>query len=135
MTDELPISTESKGTIWLGRVLSAVPVLLLLFSGTMKLIQPEGFAENVEKMGIPPHLAFGIGITEIVCAILYVIPQTAVLGAILLTGYLGGAVITHLRLEDPMFFMPALVGVVIWLGLYCRDRRIRELAPLRRLRS
>ena len=123
---------ESKGMIWTGRVLSALPVLLLLFSASMKLIQPPGFAEGMEKMGIPVQLATGIGITELICVILYVIPQTAVLGAILLTGYLGGAVFTHLRIGDN-FVMPIVVGVVVWLGLYLRDRRIRALTPFRSL--
>jgi len=123
---------ESKGMIWGGRVLSALPVLLLIFSGVMKLVQPPGFAEQMDKMGIPSHLATGIGITELACVVLYVIPQTAVLGAILLTGYLGGAVLTHLRIGDH-YFMPIVIGVVLWLGLYLRDRRIRALAPFRKL--
>lgn len=128
----VPIVAESKGMIWGGRVLSALPVLLLVFSGVMKIIQPGDFAAQMDKMGVPSHLATGIGITELVCVALYVIPQTAVLGAILLTGYLGGAVLTHLRVGDA-FFMPIVVGVVLWLGLFLRDRRIRALAPLRSL--
>ena len=90
-------SPVSKAALWTGRVLSTLPVLMLLVSGVMKLAKPEGFVENFEKLGYPEHLALGIAIVELACTLIYVIPQTAVLGAILLTGYLGGATATHVR--------------------------------------
>jgi hypothetical protein len=131
MTEETPAVPASKALVWTGRVLSALPVLLFFFSGVMKLIPPTEPVNPADQMGIPTHLFFWIGITELVCVVLYVIPQTAVLGAILLTGYLGGAVLTHLRVEDKFFIAPVVVGVVVWLGLYLRDRRVRALVPFR----
>lgn len=122
----------SKAARWIGRVLSALPVLALLLSAVVKLVKPEGFVENFEKLGYPESVALGIGIAELACTIVYIIPQTAVLGAILLTGYLGGATATHVRVGDP-FFAPVILGVLVWLGLYLRDPRLRALAPLRRL--
>lgn len=132
MSTETTAPTESKKLIWAGRILSALPVLLLLFSAAMKLMGPPEVVEGFEKLGYPAQLAIGIGITELVCTIIYIVPQTAVLGAILLTGYLGGATATHLRIGDP-FFGPILVGVALWLGLFLRDRRLRALLPLRAL--
>lgn len=120
----------SKKMLWAGWVLSALPVLLLLFSGVMKLVKPPAVVEGLGQFGYPESLALALGIVEIACTVLYAIPQTAVLGAILLTGYLGGATATHVRIGDP-FFMPILVGVLIWGGLYLRDARLRALVPLR----
>jgi uncharacterized membrane protein YphA (DoxX/SURF4 family) len=122
-----PISPK---LLWAGRILSALPVLLLCFSGIMKLIQPTGFAEQSAGFGYSTNVMFWIGIVELACTILYVIPQTAVLGAILLAAYLVGATATHVRIGD-MFIMPVLVGVLVWGGLYLRDARLRALLPLR----
>jgi DoxX-like protein len=93
--------------------------------------------QGTTQLGYPGHLIRGIGIIELVCLALYVIPQTAVLGAILLTGYLGGAVATHVRVESPLFshiLFPVYVALLIWGGLYLRDDRLRALIPLRRER-
>jgi uncharacterized membrane protein YphA (DoxX/SURF4 family) len=109
-----------------------LPVLLLLFSGSMKLIQPEGMAKGFADLGWPMTLATALGIVEIGSTILYVIPQTSVLGAILLTGYLGGAVATHARLEQWQFLAPLGVGILVWLGLCLRDGRLWSFVPLRR---
>src|SRR5690606_38685688 len=117
--------------LWAGRIISAVPAALLLFSGIMKVTQSAAVVEGFEQLGYPRGVALPIGIVEIACAILYIIPRTAVLGAILVTGYLGGATATHVRVGDP-FFGPVLFGVVAWLGLYLRDGRLHELVPLRR---
>lgn len=119
--------------LWAGRIMSALPVLMLLFSAVMKLAKPPAVVEGMAKAGIPEHLTFGIGILELACTILYVIPQTAVLGAILLTGYLGGAIMTHLRLGEA-WIGPAVFGVFIWGGLFLRDPRLRALIPVRKLR-
>ena len=123
-------ATVSKKMLWTGRVLSALPVLMLLFSAAMKFAKPPGFAEGMAKLGIPESLALGLGILELACVIIYIIPRTAVLGAILLTGYLGGAILTHLRVGDN-FIGPIVFGVFIWGGLFLRDPRIRALIPLR----
>jgi hypothetical protein len=111
-------------------VLSALPVLLLLFSAYMKLSRNDLAVKGFRDQGFPEGALMAIGITEVVCTLLYVIPQTSVLGAILLTGYLGGATVTHVRMSEP-FITPVLVGVVLWLGLFLRDRRLRALVPFR----
>lgn len=122
----------SKTSVISGRVLSTLVVLMLIMSGVMKIVQPGDFAEQFSKSGFPVSVAKPIGIVELICTALYVIPQTSVLGAILLTGYLGGATATHVRLEQN-FAAPVIIGVVVWLGLFLRDHRIRDLAPIRKL--
>ena len=122
----------SKKMLWAGYVIGALPVLLLLMSAVMKLIKPPPVVEGFAHLGLPESLALGLGILELACTVAYLIPQTSVLGAILLTGYLGGATVTHLRVGDP-FFMPVILGILIWGGLYLRDARLRALIPLRRL--
>jgi uncharacterized membrane protein YphA (DoxX/SURF4 family) len=127
-----PAPRPSKGMVWAGRVISALPVLALTMSAVMKFMPPtpqttEGFAH----LGWPLRLALALGILELTCTLLYVIPQTAVLGAILLTGYLGGAIATHLRVGDN-FVLQAVLGVLVWVGLFLRDGRLRQLIPLRR---
>jgi uncharacterized membrane protein YphA (DoxX/SURF4 family) len=121
----------SKKMLWAGYVASGLPALLLIFSGVMKLIQPEGMPEEFARLGYPAGLAPGIGVVELLCTVLYLIPQTSVLGAILLAGYLGGATATHVRIGDA-FIMPIIVGAVLWAGLYLRDPRVRALIPLRK---
>lgn len=123
-------TTVSKKMLWAGYIISAVPVLMLLFSGVMKLIKPDAVVKGFADLSWPESHALPLGIVEIVCTVLYVIPQTAVLGAILLTGYLGGAIATHVRLSE-QFIGPAVFGVLIWLGLYLRDPRLRALIPWR----
>ena len=131
MDHTTPPTTVSKRALWAGRVISTLPVLMLLMSAGMKFAKPPLVVEGFTKMGYPERLSLVLGILELACTILYVIPQTAVFGAILLTGYLGGATATHVRIGDP-FFMPVLLGVLVWLGLYLRDLRLRALIPLRR---
>src|SRR5437764_12974793 len=125
-----PAST-SRWMLWSGYVVSAIPVLMLLFSGVMKFLKPPSLVEEFERLGYGENLALIIGILEVGCTIIYLIPRTAVLGAILLTGYLGGATATHVRIGDPTFFGPVIVGVLVWLGLYLRDSRLRVLVPWR----
>src|SRR5262245_8763522 len=91
-----------KKMLWIGRIMSALPVLLLLSSGVMKLMKPTFVLEGFKYLGLPEHLAIGIGFLELTCTVIYVIPRTAVIGAILLTGYLGGAILTHLRVGEPV---------------------------------
>ena len=126
-TQSTPVSKKS---LWTGRILSALPALLLLFSGVMKLVKPAPVVEGFAHLGWPDRLALGLGITELACTAVYLIPRTSVLGAILLTGYLGGATATQVRVGEP-FFGPVLLGVLVWLGLYLREPRLRPLLPLR----
>jgi len=121
----------SKKMLWAGRIISTLPVLLLLFSGVMKLMKPAAVVEGFAQLGYPESLALGIGILELVCTVVYVIPRTSILGAILLTGFLGGATATHVRIGDP-FFMPVVLGGLVWGGLFLRDDGLRALIPLRR---
>ncbi len=132
MSDAMQPTSNPKWMTWTGRVLSALPVLMLTMSGVMKLMNSEEVVKGMAHLGYPPKLAIGLGIVELTCTLLYAIPQTAVLGAILLTGYMGGAIASHVRIGEP-FVVQALIGVVIWLGIYWRDRRLRELLPLRKI--
>jgi len=117
--------------VWTGRVVSALPVLALLMSGAFKFMKPnEEMAKGLDHIGWKADQLSTLGIVEIACTILYVIPQTSILGAILLTGYLGGATATHVRVGDP-WFAPVIIGVLVWLGLFLRDARLRALIPLR----
>ncbi len=117
-------------TLWAGRILSLLPVAVLTMSAVMKFVQPAGFADGMTKMGVPMSIVTALGVLELACTAIYVFPRTAVLGAILLTGYLGGAVMTHVRIGDP-FIVQVLLGMMLWGGLYFRDARIRALIPLR----
>src|SRR3954469_19998577 len=123
----------SKGMLWTGRVISAIPILMMGGIGLVMLFAaPEKVREGMTKYGYPAGVARPLLIIEIICAVLYLIPQTAVLGAILLTGYLGGAVATHVRAgEMPQLWFPVIFGVLVWLGLLLRDARLRALLPFR----
>ncbi len=121
----------SKKKLWAGRIISALPVLLLLLSGVMKLMKPAPVVQGFAQFGYPESLILKIGILEIFCTVVYMIPRTSVLGAILMTGYLGGATATNVRVGDPSSFIAVLVGVLVWAGLYLRDDRLRALIPLR----
>ena len=117
--------------VWTGRVVSALPVLALLMSGAFKFVKPnEEMAKGLDHIGWKADQLSTLGIVEIAFTVLYVIPQTSILGAILLTGYLGGATATHVRVGDP-WFAPVIIGVLVWLGLFLRDARLRVLIPLR----
>lgn len=116
----------------IGLVLTVLPALLLLFSASMKFSgDPEMVKQFVEHLGFPADVIIPLGVVELVATVLYLVPTTAVLGAILLTGYLGGATAAHLRVGDP-FMSPVILGVVLWGGLFLRDPRVRALIPLRR---
>ena len=134
MSSNTEIAPTSKTLVWVGRIISALPVLMLLMSATMKFVKPAAVVEGFAKLGFPEETAFGLGVTELVCTILYVIPWTSMLGAILLTGYLGGATAAHVRIGDPIIVTVA-IGVLVWLGLYLRDHRIRALIPFTNVRS
>ncbi len=129
-TDASNASKPSAGMLWGGRVLSTLPCLMLAMSAFMKLSQNQQAVEGFTKAGYSSGALMTIGIVEVLCTILYIVPQTAVLGAILLVGYLGGAVNHHVRMGEP-FFAPVLLGICLWLGLWLRDARLRALVPLR----
>ena|ERR1043165_3698581 len=120
----------AKTMLWTGYILSTLPVLMLLMSAVMKCIKSDEVVKGFEQLGWDARFALGLGIVEIVCTVLYVIPRTAVLGAILLTGYLGGAIATHLRISE-QFIGPLVLGVLIWGGLWLRDAEMRTLVPWR----
>ena len=125
----------SKRRLWTGRIMSALPALFLLVDGVGKLVKPAPVVQGTVQLGYPESVLLGLGIVLLSCTVLYVIPRTAVLGAILLTGYLGGAVATHVRVGSPLFshiLFPVYVAVLIWGGLYLRDEGLRALIPLRR---
>jgi hypothetical protein len=117
--------------LWAGRVVGAIPVFMMGLSAFFKLLGGPQMTKDWAAFGYPPGALVRIGITELACAVLYVIPRTSVLGAVLVTGYLGGAVATHVRLSQPVFPGPAFLGVLAWLGLYLRDPRLRAFLPLR----
>jgi hypothetical protein len=126
------MNANNKILTWTGWVISGLVVLMMTFSAIMKFMNPPEVAEQLKKkFEYPPELTLVLGIVEISCVILYAIPQTSVLGAVLLTGYLGGAVATHVRVNDNFVF-PAIGGVLVWLGLFLRDPRVRALLPIRR---
>ena len=125
-------SSVSKGALWTGRVLSAIPVLMMGMSAAMKFARAPQVIQGMTRFGYPERTIVPIGILEISCVIVYLIPQTSVIGAILIAGYLGGATATMARLGDPGFFLPALLGVLAWLGLWLREPRLHALTPIRK---
>jgi hypothetical protein len=122
----ISVNTSSKKTLWIGRVLTALCVLFLLFDGITKVLKVTPVMEACERLGYAANLVPGIGLLLLTCTLLYVIPRTSILGAILLTGYLGGGTTTLVRVGEPFYF-PVLMGVLIWVGLYLRDERLRSL--------
>ena len=125
----------SRAILWTGRILSILPVLFLVFDGTIHIMRIPAVVEGFAKAGFPISTAVPLGIIEVVCIVLYVIPRTSVLGAILLTGYLGGAVATNVRQQLPMLgyvLAPVYIAVFIWGGLWMRDDRVRSLIPFTR---
>jgi hypothetical protein len=134
MQSDTQTAPASKKMLWAGRILSALPVLLIVFTGVFSLLKPAAAAQGFVHYGYPDGAMLRITIVEIACAIVYVIPRTSVLGAILLTGYLGGATATHVRVGEP-FVLPIVAGVLVWAGLFLRDERVRALIPLRSWRT
>ncbi len=129
-TQTVPVS---KKRLWAGRIMSALPALFLLVDGAMKLVKPEPVVKATVELGYAETVILPLGVVLLACTILYLIPRTAVLGAILLTGYLGGAVATHVRAGQGLFeiLFPVVFGALLWGGLVLRDDRLRTLIPLR----
>ena len=117
---------------WIGRVVSTLTSLVFLMSGVMKLKGGAEVMQGMDHLGLPASLILPLAIIEISCVVIYLIPKTSILGAILLTGFIGGAICAHLRVGDP-FYVQIIIGMLIWLGLYLREDRLRGLIPLRSL--
>ena len=117
--------------VWIGRVISVLPCLLFIVSAFMKVKGGAEVLKGLDHLGIPVSMMIPLAILEISCVVIYLIPATSVLGAILLTGYIGGAICTHWRVGDP-FYLHIALGIVVWLGLYLREDRLKALIPLRR---
>jgi hypothetical protein len=124
--------TPGKGALWTGRALSGLATLFLLFDASMKIVQAPVAIEGTVKLGYPAGVILGLGIIQAICLVLYLWPRTSVLGAILWTGYLGGAIATHVRLENPLFshvLFPVYVAALLWGGLWLRNGKLKELLP------
>jgi hypothetical protein len=128
-----PVNSISKPRLWIGRILSVLAILFLLMDAVMKFIKPPVVVSTTVSLGYPENTIVPIGAVLLVCTVLYLIPRTSVLGAILLTGYLGGAVATHVRVGAGLFpiLFPIILGLFVWGGLYLRERRLSQLIPLR----
>jgi hypothetical protein len=132
----LPAPSVGRAALWSGRVLSAVLVILLLLDATMKLIPLQLVLDGSQEIGWPADIATVrmLGVVLALATLLYAVPRTAVLGAVILTGYMGGAIATHVRVADPLFthtLFGVYLGVALWAGLWLRDPRLRALMPFR----
>lgn len=133
MSDLEKCDKPSKPALIVGWILSVLPALLLLLGAFVNILQPEDAVKQTTALGYSQSIMLPLGIVTLVSVILYLVPQTTVLGAILLTGYLGGAVDLHVRMGDPLVqvLFPVLFGVVLWLGIFLREPRLRRLVPFR----
>jgi hypothetical protein len=134
MQSGTPDAPASKTMLWVGRVISALMIVFMLVDGGIKILKLQPAVEGTTRLGYPVSVVQPIGILALVCVILYAIPRTSTLGAILLTGYLGGATATQVRVQNPWFLFPVAIGVLLWTGLFLRDARLRALIPLSSLR-
>ena len=124
-------STVSRGSLWMGRIFVALIFLFMLLDGGIKVLRMAPAVEGTARLGYPTSLVLPIGVVGLVCAFLYAIPRTSILGAILLTGFLGGATATQVRVQDAWFFFPVVIGMIVWAGPFLMDERLRALIPLR----
>ena len=134
IAETLPASAPAR---WAGRILSGLVIVFLLFDGAIKLVPWPIVTETMDRMGYGTSdtLMRGLGAITIICTVLYAIPPTSILGAILLTGYLGGAIASHVRIDSPLFthtLFGVYLGLMLWGGLWLRDRNVRSLIPFRR---
>ena len=132
MPEPLQGVSISKRSMWAGRIISALIILLLVFDGAVKVLRLPAAVQGAVQAGYPGGLVLPIGAVLLACLAVYVIPRTSILGAILLTGYLGGATATVVRMSSPLFPLPVGVGVLVWAGLYLRDARLRAMIPVRK---
>jgi hypothetical protein len=119
----------SKKATWIGRILSILVSLVFFFSAAFKFIDGPQVKEGFAHLGLPERIMLTLGILELTCVVIYLIPPTAVLGAILLTGYLGGAILTHWRVGEPVYTQ-IILGILIWLALFLREDRLKTLIPI-----
>ena len=119
----------SKTRLWASWIITALIALFLFFDALMKIIMVDQVIEATVRLGYSQSSVYGIGLTLLLCTVLYVIPKTSVLGAILLTAYLGGATNTHIRIGEPFYF-PVIFGILIWLSVYLRNKKLRDLVPI-----
>jgi hypothetical protein len=134
MQSAIPPGAPSKKSLWAGRIMSGLVAAFMVFDAVIHLMKPAPVVEAFAKLGFPIRLAVPLGIIELVCVLLYVLPRTSILGAILLTGYLGGAIAIQLPTGNSLFgevLFPVYIGVILWGGIYLRDDRLRTLVPLR----
>jgi DoxX-like family len=124
------MTPPNRKAVWTGRVISVLATPLFLFSAYLKLKGGPELAQGFAHLGLPDSMAVPLGILEISCVVVYLVPRTSVLGAVLLSGYLGGAICTHWRVGDP-FYVHVVLGLLVWLGLYLREDRLKALLPLR----
>ena len=128
-----PQVSATKRQRWAGRIMSGLGVAFLLMDGVMKLFKPAVVREAFARLGYPESEIIGVGVLLLMCTGLYLIPRASILGALLLTGYLGGAVATHVRVGDPLLshvLFPTYIAALLWVGLYLREPRLRALVPL-----
>lgn len=130
MTPITETEPASKGMLWTGRILSGLVAAFMLFNSAIGVMRPAFARAGFAHLGYPDTAGLGVGIALLACAVLYAIPRTSVLGAILMTGYLGGATASHVRISEPFYF-PVIVCVLAWIGIYLREGRLRALIPLR----
>src|SRR5215470_12804850 len=129
------VGATAKAKLWTGRVITVFTLAFLLFDATVKVLNLPVAVEGTARLGYPARLVMCIGIVELVCLVAYLYPRTAVFGAVLLTAYLGGATATQVRIEDPWFIFPVVVGVLVWVGLFLRNGSLRHLFPFQSLKS
>jgi hypothetical protein len=129
------VRTRTPSANKIGRVVTALPVAFLLFDSGIKFTHVDAVTQSLTQLGLPVNLAASVGVLELVCLAIYLVPSTSVLGAVLFTGYLGGAIALHARVGNPLFshvLFPVYIAVLLWGGLYLREPRLRQLLPLRR---
>src|SRR5215212_6920172 len=126
------VAPESTRQVWTGRALSTIAVLFLIFDSLGKLLQVQPVLDGTAQLGYPLDVVFSLGVIQLTCVVLYLFPRTSVIGALLLTGYLGGARVIHVRVANTLFthvLFPTYVSALLWGGLALRDRRLREFLP------
>jgi DoxX-like family len=130
------VAPTSKGMLWTGRILTGLAGLFMLFDGAMKIVKEPHAVEGTKALGYPENVLVPLGIVLVACAVIYLFPRTSVFGAILLTGYLGGAVASQVRIDAGAFpiLFPVIFAAIMWGGLYFRDARLRALVPFARSR-
>jgi hypothetical protein len=125
----------TKSRLWTARIMSGIVILFMLFDSVVKLIKPAPIVEGTLDLGYAEHHIIVLGILGLLSTILYAIPRTTVLGAVLLTGYFGGAIATHIRMDNPLFthiLFPVYIALLTWGGIWLRDEKVRKLIPLQK---